>query len=236
MSRAASKSPRCSAFTLVELLVVIGIIALLMSILLPTLGRVREQANRTKCAANLRQIGNALIMYAKEWNDYLPRTARTGPVQVDDVVHWQANRNPDDSTLTRFLGGPPFPRGIFICPSDNTEARRYTGGGGYRFSYSMNSRMSNYKVARIVSPVRKVVFYEEDENTVDDCHASLDANISIDLLSIRHDRLRRDPDNEANGLTLNGDRSGNAQFADGHVEYIERNKLHTPAYYDPLVR
>jgi prepilin-type N-terminal cleavage/methylation domain-containing protein len=55
-----------AGFTLVELLVVIGIIAILMSILLPTLGRVREQANATMCASNLRQFGTVLNLYATE--------------------------------------------------------------------------------------------------------------------------------------------------------------------------
>ena len=104
LQRRAGSRP---GFTLVELLVVIGIIALLIALLLPALSRAREQANRTGCLANLRSLGQAMHLYANAYRDRLPNSNLT--TTWDPVTGGAA--------LVEFARDYTA-AGVFRCPSD----------------------------------------------------------------------------------------------------------------------
>ena len=79
------------AFTIIELLVVVSIIALLVGILLPALGKAREQSLLTRSIANLKEIGNAHAIYGAEWNDRQATWINDGIAQYGDdfITAWQ---------------------------------------------------------------------------------------------------------------------------------------------------
>ncbi|MFP3938466.1 MAG: type II secretion system protein, partial [Phycisphaerae bacterium] len=78
---------RKHGFTLIELLVVIAIIALLMSILMPALGRAREQARQVVCLTNLKGLGNAVNQYAGDYREFIPpmQWRQSNGAQTDDT-------------------------------------------------------------------------------------------------------------------------------------------------------
>jgi len=109
----AAKASAPKGFTLVELLVVIGIIALLISILIPALSKARESANRIKCASNLRQIMQACIMYSNS--------------NKQGVYLWRYP-NFDDNLEPLFMSGYLTDVNVTICPNTNHTVRPFDPG------------------------------------------------------------------------------------------------------------
>ena len=115
---------RCAAFTLLELLIVIAILALLASLLLPALSRGRESARAAACISNLHQIGVGLQMYVSDNQNRLP-------VMFD----WSADQatNTNGPPINRVLARDVGSTNVFRCPSDKADVFQTTGS-----SYSWN--------------------------------------------------------------------------------------------------
>ena len=116
------------AFTLLELLVVIGIIGLLIAILLPALEKAREQAVTLKCANNLRTIGQSLLIYSNESHGAYPRTRYvpdaplafgTNPAAADPFSATGPAVNDVTAALFLLVRNERLPVEMFLCPYDD---------------------------------------------------------------------------------------------------------------------
>ncbi len=112
-SRALSTRHRKSAFTLIELLVVIAIIAILAAILFPVFARARENARRSSCSSNLKQIGLGLLQYSQDYDERLTR-GWYGPTGFDPS-------GPTNGRYKWMDAIQPYTKStqLFTCPSSS---------------------------------------------------------------------------------------------------------------------
>jgi prepilin-type processing-associated H-X9-DG protein/prepilin-type N-terminal cleavage/methylation domain-containing protein len=226
------------AFTLLEILIVIGIIALLAAILFPAFGRVREAGRRTTCASNLKQISLAFTQYAQDYKFY--------PVLSDDGSYGSFPSPPGTPCGAWPDKMLPYvkEKSIFVCPSDLDH--RYDTGCppddtsnpdhhvNYRGSYSFNDPYgslyfnpttkqptASYSDTHGASPMR----YTRPSSTIlisDGVNYYWAGNIApgytqpppTDVASLSNYGV---PNRHSGGI--------NVAFADGHVKWMSLDSL-----------
>jgi prepilin-type processing-associated H-X9-DG protein/prepilin-type N-terminal cleavage/methylation domain-containing protein len=125
---------RARAFTLVELLVVVAVIAILAALLFPVLAQAREKGRQITCASNLKQLGNAIQMYTQDYGGEYPynvRNRRRQPGEAEGRVFWVEPVYPYVKTGKSVdqASGVHSYAGVFHCPSDDS-----TDGPSYSFN------------------------------------------------------------------------------------------------------
>jgi len=242
------------AFTLIELLVVIAIIALLVSILVPALTRARESAKRTVCGSNMRQIGQAFVQYAEDYEGWFPAKPKAGTpdAPVTELATVQQTGTPLPSSIgwgpqfggmihdimerqfTREGGSPKYltePK-VLICPSDTTGNKANSDDqlpvqpAADMNVFQQNPTIKNYSYMYVS------LFRNDDRAEYflfgDESNKQDNATNSLTQLSVEDNHGR-------NGI--------NAMFVDTHVEWVSSrggdfnslqelaNKLWGPAVY-----
>ncbi len=141
------KHHKNSAFTLIELLVVIAIIAILAAILFPVFARARENARRSSCQSNLKQIGLGILQYVQDYDERYPSYRFEPPSSVTG------------QRSTWYVQTQPYLKStqLFVCPSDSDNSA--SGGAywmpsgitAYHVSYGYNANFGGGAASRGVS-------------------------------------------------------------------------------------
>jgi prepilin-type processing-associated H-X9-DG protein/prepilin-type N-terminal cleavage/methylation domain-containing protein len=204
-----------SGFTLVELLVVVGIIAVLIGLLLPALVRARDAGRRSKCLSNLRQIGQGMAAYIAEFRGHTPAQFTNVKDFFDPTVMETQCSFP--TLLIPYLGAGT--KDLYICPSASettwnvdeaataVSATNYLGNAAVFYPYRKVTQIPNSS---------EVIAMQEDRFLWRVAILRPGGFGTIDVYSRWHNKREDAPDEDYTNLHGGG---GNLLFVDGHAEW-----------------
>lgn len=194
---------RQSAFTLIEILVVLAIITLLAALLFPAFNAVRRAGRTTTCQNNLRQIGIAMQLYQTDYHFY-PTFGRSS-----EWCSWSSNIAPYVKANEVFTC-PEAPEKFFKsgCPKPESEGDvTFAFRGGYSLNTTESSRISDL---RILMPTQLILVIDGGGDITTPPHGSGPLS-DVDMISI--------------GVARRHQGGANALFADGHTKWMSLDAL-----------
>ncbi len=228
--RGRGRGRRLSAFTLVELLVVITIIAILAGLLLSALAKAKAKGQSIACLTNLKQLQLAWFMYADDHNDAMPPNdvTLTGGLFVNRAGSWVLGNAQRDVSVTNLEAGVLYPysksSAIYRCPADKSSVLlaggRFPRSRSYSLNWALNATGPAYlgfdpvfaryqKQSQLVKPppVRVFALVDLQEDAIDSGEYSF--HFSND--TVVQNQWEHQPTDRHN-------RGGNIGYADGHAE------------------
>ncbi len=220
-----------TAFTFLELLVVLVLIVFCSAISLAGLARARETANRVKCGSNLRQIGQAMMLYANENNGHYPRTfydpkrdAPTAYTHSESANPFKDSPDANDVTAALFLllRTQDLTAAVFVCPSDFRSPWDYGPKGNVQFV--SNFPDANHLSYGLTNPYASEAAVKDGFKWKSDLKADFalaaDINPGSDILTKLTDTSPREQIEKGN--SNNHQREGqNVLYGDLHVDFTQ---------------